>query len=236
MKMPTSRAHILPLLLLILISDARALSPATAPTHHPKHAPKLTPASPPPLPPASPPPLPPASPPPLPPALAPTYPLPPSPAFTGPDCTTALLNLSSCLTFVEQGANLTVPDKGCCPSLAGLVDSNPVCLCQLLASSNTFGIKIDDTKALMLPTICHVQTPPVSLCNALGIPVASPGALSPGGGSGGAAVPSGSGTLAPATSIAAAPSAGGDGASTAIAASLQLALLAIISQLIFISF
>ncbi|KAH0470961.1 hypothetical protein IEQ34_000684 [Dendrobium chrysotoxum] len=223
MKMPTSRANILPLLLLILISDTQALSPATAPTHPPKHAPKRTPVSAPPLPPA----------------LAPTYPLPPSPAFTGPDCTTALLNLTSCLTFVEQGGNLTVPEKGCCPSLAGLVDNNPICLCQLLSTSDTFGIKIDVTKALMLPTICHVQTPPVSLCNELGIPVASPGALSPGGGGGGgagAAVPSGSGPLAPATSIAAAPSAGGDGASTAITSSLQLALLAIISQLIFISF
>ncbi|PKU64063.1 Xylogen-like protein 11 [Dendrobium catenatum] len=220
MKMPTSRATILPLLLLILISDTRALSPATAPAHPPKHASKRTPVSAPPLPPA----------------LPPTSPLPPSPAFTGPDCTTALLNLTSCLSFVVQGANLTVPEKGCCPSLAGLVDSNPICLCQLLSTSNTFGIKIDDTKALMLPTVCHVETPPVSLCSALGIPVASPGALSPSGGGGGAAVPSGSGPLAPATSIAAAPSASGGGASTAIATSLQLALLAIISQQFFISF
>jgi len=83
----------------------------------------------------------------------------------GLDCTNSLLNMSACLTYVEEGSNVTVPEKGCCPSLAGLVDSQPVCLCQLLASGESFGIKVDTTKALMLPTACKVQTPPVSLCS-----------------------------------------------------------------------
>lgn len=83
----------------------------------------------------------------------------------GPDCTNSLLNLSSCLTYVEEGSNLTVPEKGCCPGLSGLVNNQPICLCQLLASGDTFGVKIDTTKALMLPTACKVQTPPVSLCS-----------------------------------------------------------------------
>ncbi|XP_020594593.1 non-specific lipid transfer protein GPI-anchored 2-like isoform X1 [Phalaenopsis equestris] len=225
--MPTSRAPILPLMLLILISHTRAISPATAPATSPASSPKLKPPPKPKHTPAS-------APPPLLPLQPPS--LPPSPATPGLDCTNDLLNLTSCLTYVEQGANLTVPEKGCCPALAGLVDSNPICLCQLLSTSNTFGIKIDDTKALMLPTICHVQTPPVSVCNDLGIPVASPGALSPAGGDGVASVPSGTGQLAPANSIAAAPSDGGEGYWTAGVVSLQLALIAIISQLIVILF
>ncbi|KAK8928783.1 Xylogen-like protein 11 [Platanthera zijinensis] len=168
------------------------------------------------------------------PAPPPTLPQPaaaPSPAVPGTDCASSLLNLTSCLTYVEQGSNSTVPEKGCCPSLAGLVESSPICLCQLLSTSDSFGFKIDTTRALMLPTICHVQTPPVSLCNDLGIPVASPGPLSPAGGGG--EQPAGSG-LAPATPTTGTPSNGGDGTSAAGAATLlaRLAVLATAGQAI----
>ncbi|XP_019439199.1 PREDICTED: xylogen-like protein 11 isoform X2 [Lupinus angustifolius] len=89
-------------------------------------------------------------------------------------CFTVLVNMSSCLTFVEDGSNLTKPEKGCCPELAGLVDSNPICLCELLGKPDFVGVKINFNKALNLPTLCHVSTPPVSTCSALGIPVPSP--------------------------------------------------------------
>ncbi|KAF5744957.1 hypothetical protein HS088_TW07G00538 [Tripterygium wilfordii] len=81
-----------------------------------------------------------------------------------PDCFSTLMNLSDCLTYVENGSNLMVPDKPCCPELAGLVDSNPICLCTLLGKSKTFGVKIDVNRALKLPSICKVETPPPSLC------------------------------------------------------------------------
>ncbi|XP_016433305.1 non-specific lipid transfer protein GPI-anchored 2 [Nicotiana tabacum] len=115
-------------------------------------------------------------------AMAPAAPSP------GLDCLSVLVNMSSCLTFVEQGSNLTKPDKECCPELAGLVDSNPICLCQLLGDPDKLGVQIDINRALKLPNICTVETPPVSTCAALGIPVAAPTAsdelvpaLSPGG-------------------------------------------------------
>ncbi|PHT34856.1 hypothetical protein CQW23_26656 [Capsicum baccatum] len=92
----------------------------------------------------------------------------------GMDCMTVLINMSSCLTFVEQGSNLTKPDKECCPSLAGLLDSNPICLCQLLGDPTKTGVQIDVNRALKLPNICKLETPPVSTCAALGIPVAAP--------------------------------------------------------------
>ncbi|PIA48711.1 hypothetical protein AQUCO_01400939v1 [Aquilegia coerulea] len=91
------------------------------------------------------------------------------------DCFNSLLNMSDCLTFVEAESNLTTPDKGCCPSLAGLVESNPICLCQLLGSNaNSFGVQIDVSKALQLPKACRVTTPPISLCSAVGVPVGVP--------------------------------------------------------------
>ncbi|KAK1280981.1 hypothetical protein QJS04_geneDACA015121 [Acorus gramineus] len=92
----------------------------------------------------------------------------------GLDCTDALVNLSSCLTYVEEGSNLTRPEKGCCPGLAGLVANTPQCLCQLLSSGEAFGLQIDRTKALALPTACRVDTPPISLCSVFGYPVPSP--------------------------------------------------------------
>ncbi|KAE8733096.1 Non-specific lipid transfer protein GPI-anchored 2 [Hibiscus syriacus] len=109
----------------------------------------------------------------------------PSAEAPASDCFNALLNLSDCLTFVEAGSNLTKPDKACCPELAGLVESSPQCLCKLLdnKTASGIGINIDMKKALDLPTVCRVSTPPVSLCSVInGTPVGAP-AISPGGGS-----------------------------------------------------
>ncbi|PRQ32735.1 putative bifunctional inhibitor/plant lipid transfer protein/seed storage helical [Rosa chinensis] len=93
------------------------------------------------------------------------------------DCSTQLLTLSDCLTYVEEGSNLTKPDKACCPELAALVKSTPQCLCYLLQKNSTssYGIQIDMNKALDLPSVCKVETPPTSACALLGIPVASEG-------------------------------------------------------------
>lgn len=97
------------------------------------------------------------------------------PATSGEmDCMTVLVNMSSCLTYVEQGSNYTKPDKECCPALAGLLDSNPICLCQLLGDPDKIGIQIDVNRALKLPNICKLDAPPVSTCAAIGIPVAAP--------------------------------------------------------------
>ncbi|KAG6682206.1 hypothetical protein I3842_13G126500 [Carya illinoinensis] len=112
----------------------------------------------------------------------------PAPSATS-GCFDILLNMSDCLTYVEDGSKTTKPDKGCCPELAGLVDSHPICLCQLLATNTTesFGIKINLKRALNLPSVCGVPTPPVSTCSVVGIavppigvPTSSEDSLSPG--------------------------------------------------------
>ncbi|MCL7025520.1 hypothetical protein MKW94_012638 [Papaver nudicaule] len=91
--------------------------------------------------------------------------------------------MSDCLTYVEAGSNLTTPEKGCCPEFAGLVESSPICLCQLLGNSSSLGIQLDVNKSLNLPKVCKVETPPVSLCATIGFPVggaSAPGSMSPG--------------------------------------------------------
>ncbi|KAH7838784.1 hypothetical protein Vadar_031161 [Vaccinium darrowii] len=114
-----------------------------------------------------------------------------APGPGGLDCLSSLANLSDCLSYVQEGSNLTTPDKACCPELAGLVESQPICLCQLLGS-NTSGFQIDFQKALKLPSVCSVQTPPASLCSVAGYPIgvpmpseapSTPGGLSPEAGS-----------------------------------------------------
>uniref|UniRef100_A0A2P2KPL4 Lipid binding protein n=1 Tax=Rhizophora mucronata TaxID=61149 RepID=A0A2P2KPL4_RHIMU len=120
------------------------------------------------------------------PAPAPFSPTAPAPFSVGPsapvpaasnDCMTALFNMSDCLTYVENVSTLTVPDKKCCPELAGLIESKPICLCQMLANSSmteSFGITIDVTRALKLPSACRLKTPPLTLCSLAGYPVPGP--------------------------------------------------------------
>ncbi|KAL3621903.1 hypothetical protein CASFOL_034099 [Castilleja foliolosa] len=138
-----------------------------------------------------------------PPSPAPMLPM--SPAAPGPDmmapspsldCFTYLIKLSDCLTFVESGSNLTKPDPGCCSELSTLVDTQPICLCQLLGNPGQVGLSVDVNRALQLPSVCNVTTPPVSLCAAIGIPV---GDLAP------SEAPSANGG----SSVAASPSPGG---------------------------
>ncbi|XP_019163352.1 PREDICTED: non-specific lipid transfer protein GPI-anchored 2-like [Ipomoea nil] len=100
------------------------------------------------------------------------FPLAPS---SSDDCLNNLLNMSDCLNYVQAGSNLTKPDKGCCPELAGLVDSHPECLCKLLSNpEGIIGVSIDLNKALKLPSVCKIDTPSASLCSAIGIPVGAP--------------------------------------------------------------
>uniref|UniRef100_A0A0E0DTB2 Bifunctional inhibitor/plant lipid transfer protein/seed storage helical domain-containing protein n=1 Tax=Oryza meridionalis TaxID=40149 RepID=A0A0E0DTB2_9ORYZ len=71
--------------------------------------------------------------------------------------------MSDCLTYVQNGSRARRPDKPCCPELAGLVESNPVCLCELLSGAgDSYGIAVDYSRALALPAICRVSTPPPS--------------------------------------------------------------------------
>ncbi|KAM0953900.1 putative bifunctional inhibitor/plant lipid transfer protein/seed storage helical [Dioscorea sansibarensis] len=170
------KLHPLPLISLIslsLIFTSKAQSPASAPLLAP------SPAKPVPTP---------ATEPVLSPAAAP--PFEPAPAPVDP-CMDAYLNMSDCLTYVEDGSKVRVPDKGCCPEFASLVSNQPQCLCQILGSGEVIGLKIDTTKALTLPTACQVETPSVSLCSLFGIPIASP-IPSPGPISGGQTAPASS--------------------------------------------
>ncbi|KAG8370733.1 hypothetical protein BUALT_Bualt13G0014000 [Buddleja alternifolia] len=80
-------------------------------------------------------------------------------------CSSTLMSLASCVNYVT--GNITTPSSSCCSSLSNVVQSQPQCLCPLLNGvGSTFGISINQTLALALPSVCNVQTPPVARCNA----------------------------------------------------------------------
>uniref|UniRef100_A0A8R7PW55 Bifunctional inhibitor/plant lipid transfer protein/seed storage helical domain-containing protein n=2 Tax=Triticum urartu TaxID=4572 RepID=A0A8R7PW55_TRIUA len=88
------------------------------------------------------------------------------------ECMTAVLNMSDCLPYVESGSKTRHPDTACCPELDGLLQSNPVCLCQLLAGgADSYGISVDYKRAMALPGVCRLTAPPLSACAAFGVPV-----------------------------------------------------------------
>ncbi|KAI5680244.1 hypothetical protein M9H77_01471 [Catharanthus roseus] len=85
-------------------------------------------------------------------------------ALAQSSCTNELMGLSPCLNYVT--GNATAPSSSCCTQLAGVVNSQPRCLCLLLnGGASSVGITINQTRALALPDDCKVQTPPVSRCN-----------------------------------------------------------------------
>ncbi|KAL7618181.1 hypothetical protein Lser_V15G02756 [Lactuca serriola] len=79
-------------------------------------------------------------------------------------CDNELEGMSPCLNYISGDA--TTPSSGCCSQLAIVVQTQPQCLCQVLnGGGSSFGIKINETKALDLPKACNVQTPSTSKCN-----------------------------------------------------------------------
>ncbi|CAL9101713.1 AAI [Musa troglodytarum] len=110
------------------------------------------------------------------------------------DCSSALLSLADCLTFVEIGSTEAKPQAQCCSALKKVVKEAAACLCDAFKEGATFGVKLNMTRAMGLPSACGVSTSHFSKCKSAvaGGPGAAP-APSPGSGapsSGVAMVPS----------------------------------------------
>ncbi|KAK1290906.1 Non-specific lipid-transfer protein-like protein [Acorus calamus] len=98
----------------------------------------------------------------------------PSPSV---DCSSAILGLADCLSYVQKGSSTAKPEKSCCTGLEGLVKAGEVsCLCEAFKSSSSLGIALDFNKALGLPSACGVTTPPFSKC---GISIGTGSAFAP---------------------------------------------------------
>ncbi|KAM3387458.1 hypothetical protein ACQJBY_010353 [Aegilops geniculata] len=86
----------------------------------------------------------------------------PEPQTTGPSsssCTTELLRLLPCLSFLDGGA--AAPPDTCCANLGSMVHDQPLCLCQALSQSGSgrSPVAVNMSRAVLLPSLCRLDLP-----------------------------------------------------------------------------
>ncbi|KAF3434997.1 hypothetical protein FNV43_RR22084 [Rhamnella rubrinervis] len=99
----------------------------------------------------------------------------PAPAV---DCSSLILNMADCLSFVQNGSTVTKPEGTCCTGLKSVLKADAGCLCEAFKSSAQLGVVLNVTKASTLPAVCKVSAPSISNCELSTSPAGAP-ALSP---------------------------------------------------------
>ncbi|RWR88441.1 LOW QUALITY PROTEIN: non-specific lipid-transfer protein-like protein isoform X2 [Cinnamomum micranthum f. kanehirae] len=78
----------------------------------------------------------------------------PSPSV---DCSSVLLSMADCLTFVMNGSTISKPEGSCCTGFKS-VKENPKYLYEAFNNNNNLGVPLNMTKATTLPAACGVST------------------------------------------------------------------------------
>ncbi|OWM63587.1 non-specific lipid-transfer protein-like protein At5g64080 [Punica granatum] len=115
----------------------------------------------------------------------------PAPAV---DCSSLILNMADCLSFVSNGSTSTKPEGTCCSGLKTVLRTQAECLCEAFKSSAQLGFVLNVSKALTLPSACKLSAPSVATCAMSQSPAAAPG---PSPTAGGALSPTGGNMMAP---------------------------------------
>ncbi|XP_010484179.1 PREDICTED: non-specific lipid-transfer protein-like protein At5g64080 [Camelina sativa] len=138
------------------------------------------------------------------------------------DCSTIILNMADCLSFVTSGGTVTKPEGTCCSGLKTVLKTDAECLCEAFKSSASLGVTLNITKASTLPAACKLHAPSIANCGLSVAPTVAPG-LAPGAAA--AAGPDSAGTLAPN------PSPGNDGSSL-----IPISIATLFSAVLFVLF
>lgn len=85
----------------------------------------------------------------------------PAPAV---DCSSLILNMADCLSFVSNDSTTTKPQGSCCTGLKTVLKADADCLCEAFKNSAQLGVVLNVTKALSLPAACKVSAPAASNC------------------------------------------------------------------------
>lgn len=85
----------------------------------------------------------------------------PAPAV---DCSMVVMNMVDCLSFVTSGSTVGKPEGSCCSGLKSVLKTNAECLCEAFKNSAQFGVSLNVTKAMTLPTVCKISAPSVTNC------------------------------------------------------------------------
>ncbi|KAL8027489.1 hypothetical protein ABFX02_14G098200 [Erythranthe guttata] len=142
------------------------------------------------------------------------------------DCSSLVLNMADCLSFVTEGSTAKTPEGTCCSGLKTVLKTDAECICEAFRNSAQLGVTLNVTKALTLPTACHVSSPSVSNCG-LSIdtgtaPALSPLAVSPSSVAGPSTEPVGANEVSPASG----PTGSGSSGSSSLTVSIEFLFLA----------
>lgn len=150
---------------------------------------------------------------------------PAAPAPAAPDCSTLVISMVDCLSFVSNNSTVKKPQGSCCTGLKTVMKSNPECLCEAFKNSAQLGVSLNVTKALTLPHACHVASPPLHNCDGVSngspAPAMAPrAAMSPIAATGVPSTAAGTTKVAPAP----APKSSASGFTTSVGSVLALAV------------
>ncbi|XP_038888277.1 non-specific lipid transfer protein GPI-anchored 31 [Benincasa hispida] len=95
----------------------------------------------------------------------------PAPAV---DCSSLILNMADCLSFVSNDSTTTKPQGSCCSGLKTVLKADADCLCEAFKNSAQLGVVLNVSKALSLPAACKVSAPAASNCKLSISPAGSP--------------------------------------------------------------
>ncbi|XP_039047710.1 non-specific lipid transfer protein GPI-anchored 31-like [Hibiscus syriacus] len=98
----------------------------------------------------------------------------PSSSTSTVDCSTLILNMADCLSFVSAGSEVSKPEGTCCSGLKTVLKSGPECLCEAFKSSASMGVSLNVTKASTLPAACKVSAPSSTKCAVSVTPAGAP--------------------------------------------------------------
>ncbi|KAK4564102.1 hypothetical protein RGQ29_006263 [Quercus rubra] len=94
------------------------------------------------------------------------------------DCSSLILNMADCLSYVTNGSTVTKPEGTCCTGLKTVLKADAECLCEAFKSSASLGVVLNVTKATALPAACKVSAPSASNCGLSLTPAGAPGPVS----------------------------------------------------------
>ncbi|KAG8368694.1 hypothetical protein BUALT_Bualt15G0072300 [Buddleja alternifolia] len=80
------------------------------------------------------------------------------------DCSSVILNMADCLSYVTLTGTAQKPEGRCCAGLKTVITTKPDCLCESFKNSAKLGVTLNMSKALGLPAACQVIVPNASNC------------------------------------------------------------------------
>lgn len=80
------------------------------------------------------------------------------------DCSTVIYDLIDCMPYMSLDSDVKL-DPLCCEGLKIVFAINSKCICEGLKASTQFGILVNMTTAVLLPSACGVDVPVTDNCD-----------------------------------------------------------------------